>query len=132
MRTMKPPHKYGEVDLVAFALSIADNIESNQEPSTYEEVVNCNDSSKWMIVMQEEMESLHKNGACDMVRLPREKKTIRCKWVFKKKEGTPDVENAMSKARLAAKGYNQILGSLKHSSIRALLRIVAFHDYELE
>ena len=25
-----PPHKYGEVDVVAYALSVADNIESNE------------------------------------------------------------------------------------------------------
>ena len=48
---------------------------------------------------------------------------------------------ARYKARLVAKGYNQIPGVdftylfsplVKHSSIRALLGIVAFHDYELE
>ena len=94
-----------------------------------------------MIAMQEEMESLHKNGTWDMVRLPKRKKVIRCKWVFKKKEGTPGVENARYKVRLVAKGYNHILGVdfidlfspvVKHSSFRALLGIVAFHDYELE
>ena len=76
-----------------------------------------------------------------MVRLPKRKKAIMCKWVFKKKEGTSGVENARYKERLVAKGYNQIpsvdfidLLSLvvEHSSIRALLRIMAFHDYELE
>ena len=37
--TIKPPQKYGEADLVTYALSVADNIESNEEPSTYEEAV---------------------------------------------------------------------------------------------
>ena len=60
-RTIKQPRKYGEADMVAYPLSIADNIESNEDPSTYEEAVSCSDSGKWMIVMQEEMESLHKN-----------------------------------------------------------------------
>ena len=45
-RTIKPPHKYGEADLVAYALSVADNIESSEEPSTYEKPVSCSDSSK--------------------------------------------------------------------------------------
>ena len=76
-----------------------------------------------------------------MVRLPTGKKSIRCKWVFKKKEGIAEVENARYKARLVAKGYNQILGVdftnvfspvVKHNSIRALRGIVAFRDYELE
>ena len=61
-----------------------------------------------------------------MVRLPKGKKVIRCKWVFKKKVGTPGVENARYKARLVAKGYNQIPGVnftnvfslvVKHSSV---------------
>ena len=56
------------------------------------------------------MESLHKKGTWDMVRLPKGKKVIRCKWVFKKKEGTPGIENARYKARLVAKSYNKILG----------------------
>ena len=58
--------------------------------------------------------------------------------VFKKKEGTPGVENARYKVRLVAKGYSQIPSVdfidvfspvVKQSSIRALLGIVAFHDY---
>ena len=126
MRTIKPPHKYGEVNLVAYALSVADNIESSEKSFTYEEEVSYSDLGKWMIAMQEEMESLHKNGTWNMVRLPKETKVIHCKWVFKKKEGTPGVENARYKVRLVAKGYNQILGVdftdvfspvMKHSSI---------------
>ena len=76
MRTIKPPHKYGEANLVAYALSVADNIEFSEESFTYEEEVSYNDSGKWMIAMQEEMESLHKNGTWNMVRLPEGKKSF--------------------------------------------------------
>ena len=60
--------------------------------------------------------------------------------MFKNKEGTAGVENARYKEKLVAKGYSQIPGVdftdvfspvVKHSSIRALLGIMAFHDYEL-
>ena len=40
-----------------------------------------------MIYMQEEMESLHKNGTWDLVKLPKEKKVIHCKGSAKKKKG---------------------------------------------
>ena len=60
--TIKSPQKYGEADLITYALSVANNIESNEEPFTYEQVVSCCDLGKWMIAMQEEMESLHKMG----------------------------------------------------------------------
>ncbi|KAG8481121.1 hypothetical protein CXB51_025897 [Gossypium anomalum] len=87
------------------------------------------------------MESLHKNKTWVLVKLPKGKKTVRCKWVFKKKEGTPGVEEPRYKARLVAKGYSQVPGVdftdvfslvVKHSSIRALLGIMAMHDLELE
>ena len=51
IRTIKPPQKYEEVDLVAYALSVADNIESNENPSTFEKAVSCSDSGKWMVAM---------------------------------------------------------------------------------
>ena len=51
IRTIKPPHKYEEADLVAYALSVANNIESSEEPSTCEKAVSCSDSGKWMIAM---------------------------------------------------------------------------------
>ena len=46
-------------------------IESRKEPSIYEKAVSCSDSGKWMIAIQEEMKSIHKNGTWDMVRLPK-------------------------------------------------------------
>ena len=72
--------------MVAYALSVADSIESSEEPSTYEEVISCSDSGKWMIALQEEIESLHKNWTWDMVRLPKGKKAIRCKWCSRRKK----------------------------------------------
>ena len=57
---IKPPKKYAEADLVAYALNVAEDIDANQEPSNYSEAVSCEDLEKWMFVMQEEMKSLHK------------------------------------------------------------------------
>ncbi|KAG8498115.1 hypothetical protein CXB51_006865 [Gossypium anomalum] len=109
-REIKPPKKYAEADLVAYALNVAEDIDANQELSNYSEAISC-------------------------------KKTVRCKCVFKKKEGTPGVEEPRYKARLVVKGYSQIplvdfidvfSPVVKHSSIRALLGIMAIHDLELE
>ena len=63
-----------------------------------------------MIAVQKEMESLYKNGTWDLVKLPKGKKTVLCKWVYKKKEGTTNVEEPRFKARLVAKSYNQVPG----------------------
>lgn len=54
--------------------------------------------------MIEEMKALLKNSTWEMVELPRDKKTMRCKWVFSikyKLDGTID----RYKARLVAKRY---------------------------
>ncbi|KAG8481222.1 hypothetical protein CXB51_025972 [Gossypium anomalum] len=140
-REIKPPKKYAEADLVAYALNVAEDIDAHQEPFNYFEAISCEDSEKWMFAMQEEMESLHKNKTWDLVKLPKGKKAACCKWVFKKKKETPGVEEPRYKARLVAKSYSQIPGVdftdvfspvVKHSSIRALLGIVAMHDLELE
>jgi hypothetical protein len=73
--------------------------------------------------------------------LPAGKKAVRCKWIFKRKEGSSPSEATRFKVRLVAKGFTQIPGIdyndvfslvVKHSSIRALLGIIAMHDFELE
>jgi hypothetical protein len=130
-----------ECNIVYFALSVVEEIEDNAEPYSYSKAIISGDSNKWMTAMHDEMESLEKNGTWDLVKLPREKKPIRCKWVFKRKEGVSPNDETRYKARLVAKGYSQIPGIdynevfspvVKHSSIRTLLTIVAMHDLELE
>ena len=138
----KPPSRLiDECNIVSYALSVAEEIEGNAEPSSYSEAIISGDSNKWTIAMHDEMESLEKNGTWDLVKLPREKKPIRCKWVFKRKEGISPNDEARYKARLVAKGYSQIPGIdfnevfspvVKHSAIHTLLSIVSMHDYELE
>ena len=55
--------------------------------------------------MQEEIKILHENNTWVLVELPKGKKAIPNKWVYKVKtlEGKPKY-----KARLLAKGYRQI------------------------
>ncbi|KAG8477231.1 hypothetical protein CXB51_031078 [Gossypium anomalum] len=45
-REIKPPKKYDEVDLIAYALNVAEDIDANQEPSNYSEAISCEDSEK--------------------------------------------------------------------------------------
>ena len=127
--------------MVAYALSIAEEISEVGEPTSYSDVVSCENSAKWLIAMNEEIESLHQNKTWYLVKPPSGKKIVGCKWVFKRKEGIPGVEDARYKARLVAKGYSQVHGVdfndvfspvVKHSSIRVLLALVAMYDLELE
>lgn len=140
-RTTKKPQRFTEADLVAYAVSVAEDIDLIGEPSNYAEAINSEDSDKWMIVMHREMEPLHKNGTWTLEILHKNKKTIYCKWVFKRKEGILGFEEGRHKARLISKGYSQISGVdftdvfspvVKHSFIRSLLCIVVMHDFELD
>ncbi|KAL1569930.1 hypothetical protein AAHA92_01343 [Salvia divinorum] len=55
--------------------------------------------------MAEEMESLWKNLTWELVKRPKERKIVTCKWIFIKKEGTTPDEGVRYKARLVARGF---------------------------
>lgn len=91
--------------------------------------------------MDDEMMSLDKNKMWFLTDLPKDKKVIGCKWIYKRKSGIPGVEEPRFKSRLVAKGYSQREGVdyqeifspvVKHVSIRLMLSIVVDKDLELE
>lgn len=61
-----------------------------------------NENSKWSDSMEKEMEALRQNRVWELVELPRDRKAIGCKWVYRIKEG------GVAKSRLVAQGYNQV------------------------
>ncbi|KAK1631846.1 hypothetical protein QYE76_006161 [Lolium multiflorum] len=71
------PRLIEECNLVHHALSCAEHVEHDTEPATYVEAVASVDRVKWIAAMQEEMQSLDKNGTWDVVRLPKQKKDVR-------------------------------------------------------
>ena len=85
------------------------------------------------------MESIEINNVWTLVDPPEGVKPIRCKWVFKRKT---DMEgNVITyKARIVVKGYKQRQGVdfdetfspiAKLKSIRILLAVAAYYDYEI-
>ena len=90
--------------MVAYALSVTGSIEK-EEPHTYHKAMTSRESTQWIVAMNEEIESLQKNHTWKLIEKPKNQKIVGCKWVFKRKEGIPRVENAKFKVRLVAKGY---------------------------
>jgi hypothetical protein len=91
--------------------------------------------------MQEEIQSLDKNNTWDGVRLPKHKKAVRCKWIFKRNKCLSPKEPTRFKARLVAKVFSQIPSIdyndvfspvVKHSSIRSFFGIVVMRVLDLE
>ena len=96
--------------LVAYALTVAEEIPKGVEPSTYIEAISCPSSFNWVLAMQEEMESLHKNQTWDLHKLPKGRRALTAKRIYKRKEGIHGVEEARWKARLVVQGCNQRKG----------------------
>eukprot|EP00253_Pinus_taeda_P029973 PITA_29973 len=118
-----------------FSLYITDD-----DPRTVKEAINSKDGKLWKEAMVDEMASLHKIEAWDLVVLPIGRKPIGSKWVFKKKTNA-EGKVEKYKARLVAKRYSQVLeidfGDIfspvnKVTYIRLLLSIVATFDFEVE
>ena len=62
-RSCGPPNRLiEECNLTYYALSCAEQVEDACEPAIYSEAVDSVDKEKWISVMQEEMQSLEKNG----------------------------------------------------------------------
>jgi hypothetical protein len=103
------------------------------EPATYTEAMEGTESEKWLEAMKSEIRSMYHNQVWTLVDIPRDRKAIENKWIFKKKTDV-DGNVTIYKARLVAKGLRQIQGvdpvaMLK--SIRILLAIAAYFDYEI-
>jgi hypothetical protein len=47
---------------MSFTLSCAEEVDCSAEPSTYTKAVVSGDREKWVVAIQEEMQSLEKNG----------------------------------------------------------------------
>jgi hypothetical protein len=79
------------------------------DPITVEEALASLHSSKWKEAMMDEMNSLKENDVWYLTDLPKGRKLIKTKWVFKLKrdaQGKP----VRYKARLVAKGFTQKKG----------------------
>eukprot|EP00253_Pinus_taeda_P014285 PITA_14285 len=104
------------------------------------EAVDSEDGKLWKEAIVDEIASLHKNEAWDLVELPAGRKPIGNKWVFKKKTNA-ERKVEKYKDRLVAKGYSQVsridFGDIfspvaKVTSIRLLLSIAAAFDFDVE
>ena len=84
--------------------------DSLDEPTTFEEALNSQQKRKWEDAMAAEMHSLMDNEVWELVELPKDRKPVGSKWVFKVKTNEyGEVERY--KARLVAQGFTQVKGA---------------------
>jgi hypothetical protein len=131
-RTRSTPDWYGNPILEVMLLD-------NGEPMNYEEAMTSPDSDKWLEAIKSEIGSMYENKEWTLVDLPDERRAIENKWIFKKKTDA-DGNVTIYKTRLVAKGYHQVQGIdynetfspvVMLKSVRIMLAIAAFYDYEI-
>jgi hypothetical protein len=83
--------------------------EPSRDPRTHKEALSCSEREKWIIVMKEELDSLHKYNTYCLTKLSLGRRAVGYKWVFKtKRDTTRSITHY--KARLVAQGYTQRKG----------------------
>ena len=74
------------------------------DPTSFEEAMRSDHSSKWLEAMEDEMRSMNANKVWDFEIILKGTKTVGCKWVYKiKLDSQENIERY--KARLVAKDF---------------------------
>jgi hypothetical protein len=106
------------------------------EPTYFEQAIG---NPKWDNAMDEEITMLDVNVTWELVVLPKDKKAIGCKWVYKIKHNA-DGSMSRYKARLVAKGYAQTYGIdyeesyspvAKMTTVRAIIAMATTKGWSL-
>jgi hypothetical protein len=93
----------------------------------------------WDTTMNEEYHSLMENDTWDLVPLPKGRKLVRCKWVYRTKYAS-DGSVERHKAQLVSKGFSQVEGIdynetfspvAKMNSIHLVLALATSHKWEV-
>ncbi|XP_074287804.1 uncharacterized protein LOC141612955 [Silene latifolia] len=112
-------------------------INKEHEPSNYAEAAK---DRRWREAMSKEIEALETNGTWKIVTLPKGKKPIGCKWVYKIKY-LADGKVERYKARLVAQGFTQVEGVdfyetyapvAKMTSVRCMLAVAVIKGWFIE
>ncbi|GKF01734.1 retrotransposon protein, putative, ty1-copia subclass, partial [Tanacetum coccineum] len=133
-RIPQVPNRYGYyVDIEEYELR------DLNEPPNYKVALADPESDKWLKAINTKMQSMKDNQVLYLVDLPSNGRTVGCKWIFKKKTDMDGNVHTFI-TRLVAKDFTQTY-SVDYGetfspvadirSIRILLAIVAFYDYEI-
>ncbi|GKD52014.1 putative RNA-directed DNA polymerase, partial [Tanacetum coccineum] len=116
--------------------SFITNLNKTSEPKTYKEVVL---DSKWVEAMNSEIKALNRNNTWTITELPKGRKPIGHKWIWKiKYKSTGEIERYT--ARLVAKGFSQKEGIdyeetfspvVKMVTVRCVLSLAVQNDWNI-
>ncbi|GJY77889.1 retrotransposon protein, putative, ty1-copia subclass [Tanacetum coccineum] len=116
-----------------------DTMRGSNKPPNYKAALSDPESDKWLDAMNAKMQSMKDNQVWCVVDLPPNGRTVRSKWLFKKKTDMDGNVHTFN-ARRVAKGYTQtydvdygetLSPVADIRAIKILLAISAFYDYEI-
>ncbi|GKC56778.1 putative RNA-directed DNA polymerase, partial [Tanacetum coccineum] len=128
----------------------ADDVDAQEQPNLdedvhpelpcYAEAMEDEHKKEWFEAMEDEMNSLHEKNTFKLVKLPKGKRALKKKWVYKLNT-EEHTSRSRYKARLVVKGFSQKRGIdfdeifspvVKMGSIRVVLGLAASLDLEVE
>nr|CAN80991.1 hypothetical protein VITISV_021529 [Vitis vinifera] len=131
-KNIRPPQRYSPI--LNYLL-----LTDGGEPECYDEALQDENSSKWELPMNDEMDSLLGNQTWELTELSIGKKALHNKWVYRIKNEHDGSKHY--KARLVVKGFQQKEGInyveiffpvVKMSTIRLVLGMVVAENLHLE
>ena len=72
-------------DYVVYSLESECDLSIDEDPVSFIQAMNCNNSENWFDAMKEELKSMDDNKVWELVELPEGSKRVGCKWIFKTK-----------------------------------------------
>jgi hypothetical protein len=66
-----------------YEVYLSEEIQMKVDPTSFEEAMRSSHSSKWLEAMEDKMRSMSTNKVWDLEEIPKEAKTVGCKWVYK-------------------------------------------------
>ena len=128
-RKKSPVNRYGN----PVTNCIYVNYVNVDNPESYNEAINSNESGNWQEAMNREIECLNKNETWKLVEKPIDKKALDLKWIFTKKG-----ENKF-KARIVVRGFQQgeIIDDIyspvaRTQTLKILLNYCVQNDYKID
>jgi hypothetical protein len=109
----------------------------SSDAPNYSKAVNSKEKGVWIKAMEKELEQLSEMGTYSLVKLPKGRRELSCKWVLKLKRDKHGLE-VKKKARLTAGGHRQVEGIdyketfapvSRIATIRMLLSMSATHEW---
>ena len=109
------------------------------DPATYEDAINSKNAHECQWAMESEYQSLNENGTWELRPLPKGRRAIGAKWVYKTKTDK-NGNIARFKAQFVAKGFKQVEGvdfdetfapTVNKTSLRILIAIAAANSWPL-